>query len=81
VLLPPFLRLTKKIDALTFLYRDNLRLTSNELQLLSGSMAEMQVRLRPYRRLGRWLGHPITLALLASYRRRRTLRRSDSPAG
>lgn len=43
---------------------ERLRLLNDELERL----------LRPYRRLRRWLLHPLTVALLASYRRRRAAR-------
>lgn len=79
LLLPRLLRLTKRINALTLVYETNQRLTRDELQILSTGISEMRVLLRPYRWLRRWLGHPVTLALLASYRRRAT-RRSQSPA-
>ena len=42
----------------------NLRLAIEETQRLW----------RPYRVILRWLGHPLTIALFASYRRRRALR-------
>jgi hypothetical protein len=42
----------------------NLRLAIEECQRLW----------RPYRVILRWLGHPLTIALFASYRRRRALR-------
>jgi hypothetical protein len=81
LLLPGFLRLTKRLTELTLLYNDNLRLTRDELQNLSLALSETQTLLQPYRPLQRWLGHPLTLALFASYRRRRKQRRSRSPAG
>jgi hypothetical protein len=78
--LPRYVRLTKRLNELTLLYEDNLRLTHDELQLLSRSIDEARVLLRPYQRLRKWLAHPITLALYASYRRRRALRRRAIPA-
>jgi hypothetical protein len=76
LLLPRFLRLTKRLDELTLLYDDQVRLTRDELQILSRATSETRELLRPYRRVRRWLAHPLTLALLASYRSRRKLRRS-----
>jgi hypothetical protein len=79
LLLPRFLRLTKRLDELRLVYEDNLRLARDDLRTLSAAVAETQVLLRPYRRLQRWLGHPLTIALFASYRRRRAARRSRAP--
>jgi len=76
LLLPRVLRLTKRLNELTLLYDDQIRLTRDELQILSHTLSETRALLRPYRRIQRWLGHPLTLAVLASYRRRRKLRRS-----
>jgi len=75
LLLPRFLCLTKRLDDLTLLYDEYSRLTRDDLRTLSLALAETHALLRPYRRLQRWLGHPVSLALLASYRRRRRLRR------
>jgi hypothetical protein len=53
------------------------RLTSEQAQLqadlerLRAALAETQVLWRPYRRALRWLRHPIAIALLQSYARRR----------
>ena len=38
---------------------------------LLGALAETQVLWRPYERLLRWLRHPLTIALMQSYARRR----------
>jgi hypothetical protein len=81
LVLPRFLRLTKHLNELTLVYERNLRLARDELQILSRAAAETRALLQPYGRLQRWLAHPITLALFASYRRRLRLRRSESPAG
>jgi hypothetical protein len=57
------------------------RLASEEAQLradserLQASLAEMQVLWQPYRRLLGWLRHPIAIALLQSYARRRVATR------
>jgi hypothetical protein len=42
-----------------------------ELALLRRLLEESDLALRPYRRLRRWLAHPLVPALLESYRRRR----------
>lgn len=80
LLLPRFLRLTKRLDELTLVFEDDLRLVRDDLRALSEAVAETRTLLAPYRRLQRWLGHPLSLALLASYRRQRRARRSSNPA-
>lgn len=47
-------------------------LESDEEKLRLG-MEEMQRLWRPYQTILRWLGHPLTIALWQSYRRRRGL--------
>lgn len=76
---PRVLRLTKRVGELNLLLTDNVRLTNHELKLLHESRAETDSLLRPFRRAARWVGHPVTLALLESYRRRRAARRSPRP--
>ncbi|HEY0830346.1 MAG TPA: hypothetical protein VGE99_04330 [Candidatus Dormibacteraeota bacterium] len=57
------------------------RLTAGQAELrsaverLNASLAEMQVLWQPYRRLLRWLRHPLTIALMQSFARRRTAAR------
>ena len=80
LVLPRALRLTKRLRELNLLLENNRRLTQNELQLLQQAGLETQSLLRPYRRLRRWLTHPLTLALFATYRRRAAARRSASQA-
>jgi hypothetical protein len=80
LVLPRALRLTKRLRELNLLLENNRQLTHNELQLLQQATMQTQSLLRPYRRLRRWLMHPLTLALFASYRRRAAARRSASPA-
>jgi len=80
LVLPRAIRLTKRLQELNLLLENNRRLTQNELQLLQQAGLETQSLLRPYRRLRRWLTHPLTVALFASYRRRAATRRSASPA-
>ena len=76
LLLPRTLRLTKQLQELNLLLANNLRLADDELQILQQATAEMHTLLRPYRRLRKWLLHPLTVALFASYRRRGARRRS-----
>jgi hypothetical protein len=80
LVLPRALRLTKRLRELNLLLENNRQLTHDELQLLHRATLQTQSLLRPYRRLRRWLTHPLTLALFASYRRRAAARRSASPA-
>ena len=42
-----------------------------DLKTLRMAMEETQQLWRPYRRILRWLGHPLTFALVQSYLRRR----------
>ncbi len=79
LVLPRVLRLTKRLQELTLLIDSNRRLTNDELQILQQATLETQSLLRPYRRLRRWLTHPVTVALFASYRRRAATRRSAPP--
>jgi hypothetical protein len=41
-----------------------------DLERLRQAIEEMRVLWRPYRRILRWLRHPLVVALLGSYRRR-----------
>ena len=45
-----------------------------DLEKLRLALEEMRRLWGPYRTILRWLGHPLTIALLGSYRRRRLLR-------
>lgn len=49
-------------------------LVESDLEKLRLALAETQRLWKPYRLILRWLGHPLTIALFASYRRRRALR-------
>ena len=46
-----------------------------DVERLQASIAEMQALWRPYRRLLRWLRHPIAIALIQSLARRRAVSR------
>jgi hypothetical protein len=50
------------------------RLVEADLEKLRLALAETQRLWRPYRIGLRWLQHPLVIALLASYRRRRLVR-------
>lgn len=69
-----FLSLTKRVDELNLLLDDSFRLSNHELQILRESTSQTAALLRPYHRIARRLRHPLALALLASYRRRRRAR-------
>jgi hypothetical protein len=45
------------------------------VEILNASLVEMQVLWQPYRRLLRWLRHPLTIALMQSLARRRAAAR------
>lgn len=70
------LRLQGRLRRLSDLLRDQLELTEADLERFELALAESRALLRPYRRVWRWLRHPLVLALLASYRRRRSLARA-----
>jgi hypothetical protein len=46
----------------------------SEMETLRLAMEETQRLWKPYRTILRWLGHPLTIALWQSYRRRRLVR-------
>ena len=80
LIVPRGIRLTKRISQLNLLLAEHLRLSGDELETLQQTRSDMHDLLGPYRRVLRWLRHPITLALLASYRRR-LVRRGSSTSG
>ena len=45
-----------------------------DVEKLRRAIEETRALWRPYRRVGRWLRHPLVLALLGSYRRRMAAR-------
>jgi hypothetical protein len=45
-----------------------------DVETLRQAIDEMKVLWRPYRRVLRWLRHPLVIALLSSYRRRMAAR-------
>ena len=46
-----------------------------DVERMQATLAEMQALWQPYRRLLRWLRHPIAIALVQSYMRRRAAAR------
>ena len=68
------LRLQRKAVALHSLLQSEAALRDLELRGLHHRLAAISVELRPYRRARRLALHPLTLALIASYRRRRSRR-------
>jgi hypothetical protein len=49
-------------------------LLQSDLERLRLALEETERLLRPYRTILRWVNHPLFIALLGSYRRRRLLR-------
>jgi hypothetical protein len=74
LMLPRALRLQRKAAALRSLLERSSADRDLELGRLQELMAEIEYKLRPYRRVRRVALHPLTVALLASYRRRRSRR-------
>ena len=68
------LRLQGKAMTLRSLLEREDGARSEELLRLRLAMSQIDLRLRPYRRTQRLVLHPLTLALLESYRRRRSER-------
>jgi len=61
-------RVMRETTALVLTYRLVIGISTLELRLAALERNEL---LRPYRRLRRWVTHPLTLAVLESWRRRR----------
>jgi hypothetical protein len=74
VLVPRLLRLQRKALALRAALDREGGMRNLEVQRLRAALAQIDFKLRPYRRARRMALHPLTLALLASYRRRRARR-------
>jgi hypothetical protein len=68
------LRLQRKAAALRSLLDGEGALRDHELERLQRTLAQITFRLRPYRHARRLALHPLTLALIASYRRRQSRR-------
>ena len=68
-------RLSRRAQALSEkLTREQAQLQA-DVERLRQSLAETLVLWQPYRRLLRWLRHPLAIALLQSYARRRAAAR------
>jgi hypothetical protein len=74
VLAPRLLRLQRKALALRMAIEREGGMRNLELQRLRLVMGEIDTKLRPFRRVRRVALHPLTVALLASYQRRRARR-------
>ena len=70
---PRLLRLQRGALALRSVLEREEVAHSDEVQRLKVVLAELDLRLRPFRRVRRLLLHPLTLALMESYRRRRSV--------
>ena len=68
-------RVSRKASALSAKLAQERGRQQADVERLRLSLAEMEVLWRPYGRLLRWLRHPITIALLQSYARRRAAAR------
>ena len=69
------IRVSRKSAALSAKLMEERGRLQADVERLRLALAEMQVLWRPYGRLLRWLRHPITIALLRSYARRRATAR------
>jgi hypothetical protein len=69
---PRVLRIRRRVLALDAVLAAVDPRRSAELRRLRLLRGELDDLLRPYRRVRRWMLHPLTLALLESYRRRRS---------
>ena len=69
--LPRLLRVRRRALALAARLETARLELEEELTLLAEHSAETDELLRPLLRLRRWAGHPLSIALFQSYRRRR----------
>ena len=69
------IRVSRKAAALSVRLADERGRLQSDVQRLRLSLAEMEVLWQPYGRLLRWLRHPVTIALMQSYARRRAAAR------
>jgi hypothetical protein len=65
------LAMARRTRSLSELVQTEQGLIEGDLQKLRSALAETQRLWRPYGRALRWLRHPLTIALLQSYARRR----------
>ena len=68
-------RLARRSRALSERLLDQQAQLRADVERLQASIAEAGVLWQPYRRVLRWLRHPIAIALLQSYARRRAAAR------
>jgi len=68
------LAMAKRTMNLTERLKNEQAMIEADLEKLRLAMEETKRLWRPYRLTLRWLGHPLTIALLGSYRRRRMVR-------
>ena len=64
--------LTKRLRKLNLRVEGELRNVDEELASLRNAASETSRLLQPYRRIRRWIRHPLALALYQSYRTRRS---------
>jgi hypothetical protein len=76
VSLPRLLRVRRRALALSAQVRAAQTETLEALDRLETRRDETEQVLRPVRRLRRWVGHPLSVATVQSFRRRRRGRRS-----
>jgi hypothetical protein len=67
-------RVAKRTLALTERLNTERGLVESDLEKLRLAIEETRRLWRPYRTILRWLGHPLTIALWQSYRRRGIMR-------
>jgi len=65
------LRLSRRAQALSERLADERGRLQSDVERLRLATAQTQALWRPYGRLLRWLRHPLTIALIQSYARRR----------
>ncbi len=65
-------RLGRRAQRLSAQLATERRAIQDDVERLKAAMAETAVLWQPYRRLLRFLGHPLAIALMQSYARRRS---------
>ena len=68
-------RVSRRAAELSRRTQSEVALITADLERLRTALEETRVLWQPYRRLLRWLGHPLTIALMQSYVRRRAASR------
>ena len=72
LIVPRAIRLNRLLSVLIEAIDEARLAIESDLAQISASGRETHLLWKPYRRILRWLSHPLTVALFASYRRRRT---------